>query len=650
MTFRDIVIKNFKYNFRQYIAYFLCSSFNVLVLTMYATFYYNDSIVKNTEGTVIEITLRLCLFALVIFCFMFISYVNGSFMRGRNAEFGLFLTLGMRKKDIEKTIRVENVMISTGSFIVGIVAGSVLSRLFFMAGVSILEFDGMTFMLNPKAYGLTFLLFMVINSFMYIKRKFYMRQLALTELMKDTRRSQQGKSSWVIGLLGLVMVGGAYGYIHYAIQVGLKGNDTVILVLVLFSVGLYLVISHFGALMIKSSKKRYYKHIIGLSTINYRFIGYRKILFSVTILSCTVVFFVGVIYSVYVISRDMTSKYTPYDVVYMEMADRDNLSRKKLYEIIDQESANMTEAKTLDFIQSTLHYPHRGEIIASRESFVSESAIKDHLHQELTDIKAGQVVSIRSRDEEVWGKSGEILKIKEGNNPEFTYTVREEIYEVVGNESFSRLFRNQTLIVLDDDDYTTVMHTYGLAPSTLHMFNFKDDPTTEKVLRHIIRAQYGEEKANERIFRYRYEKYFHVSSNLVEMKAGIAVFGFTLFITGLIGILFFISSGVMLYFKVYTSMEEAKVKYAMLYKTGIMVKEIKQAIADEIKPVFFIPVILGGLAGLGFIALLYRRTGIYDKLLMNTAYLVLIYTLFTGIFYIITKRKYTRTILAHLKI
>lgn len=650
MTFRDIVIKNFKYNFRQYIAYFLCSSFNVLVLTMYATFYYNDSIVKNTEGTVIEITLRLCLFALVIFCFMFISYVNGSFMRGRNAEFGLFLILGMRKKDIEKTIRVENVIISTGSFIVGIVAGSVLSRLFFMAGVSILEFDGMTFMLNPKAYGLTFLLFMVINSFMYIKRKFYMRQLALTELMKDTRRSQQGKSSWVMGLLGLAMVGCAYGYIHYAIQVGLKGNDTVILALVLFCVGLYLVISHFGALIIKSSRKRYHKHIIGLSTINYRFIGYRKILYSVTILSGIVIFFVGVIYSIYETSKDMTNKYTPYDVVYMEMADRENLSRKELYRIIDQESTNITTSKTLDFIQSTLSYPHKGETMSSREPFVSESAIKEHLHLELADIKTGQAVSIRSRDEGGWLKPGDIVTIKEENKPEFTYTVCEEIYAVVGNESFSRVFRNQSLVILDDDDYADFIEVYGLAPSTLHMFNFKDDQTTEKVLRHIIQAQYGEEKANERIFRYRYEKYFQVSSNLVEKKAGIAEFGFTLFITGLIGILFFISSGVMLYFKVYTSMEEAKVKYRMLYKTGIMVKEIKQAIADEIKPIFFIPVVLGGLAGIGFIALLYRRTVIYEKLLMNTAYLVLIYILFTGIFYIITKRKYTRTILAHLKI
>lgn len=573
-------------------------------------------------------------------------------MRGRNAEFGLFLTLGMSKKDIEKTIRVENAIISITSFIVGIIAGSILSRLFFMASIRILEFEGMTFMLNIKAYGITFLLFMVINSFMYIKRKFYIRKLELTELMKDARQSRQGKSSWVLGLLGLIMVGSSYGCIYFTIEGVLKGSNYVKLAMVLLLVGLYMVISNFGALMIKSSKKRYYKHIISLSTIKYRFIGYRKILYCVTILSGIVIFFVGVTYSIYETSREATHTYSPYDIMYMEMADKENLSRKELYAIIDQESTNMTEAKTLDLMQSKLYYYVKGETdprCSNKMSFVSESAIKEHLNQELADIETGQVVSIRSRNEGGWSKPGETLKIKEDNNPELTYIVREEIYEVVGNECSSRVFRNQGLIVLDDNDYEILRNKYGLQQSTLHLFNFKNDTITEKVLRDIIRAQYGEEKAKERIFRYRDEKDFQVASGLIVMKASLAIFGFTLFITGLIGILFFISSGVMLYFKVYSSMEEAKVKYAMLYKTGIIEKEIRSSIAHEIKPIFLIPSILGGMLGVGFIAILYVNTVMYHKILMNTAYLMLIYTLSTGVFYTITKRQYTNTILAHLK-
>lgn len=140
-------------------------------------------------------------------------------------------------------------------------------------------------------------------------------------------------------------------------------------------------------------------------------------------------------------------------------------------------------------------------------------------------------------------------------------------------------------------------------------------------------------KQKERIFfRYRDEKDFQVASGLIVMKASLAIFGFTLFITGLIGILFFISSGVMLYFKVYSSMEEAKVKYAMLYKTGIIEKEIRSSIAHEIKPIFFlIPSILGGMLGVGFIAILYVNTVMYHKILMNTAYLMLIYTFPQGL-------------------
>ncbi len=68
-----------------------------------------------------------------------------------------------------------------------------------------------------------------------------------------------------------------------------------------------------------------------------------------TILSGIVIFFVGVTYSIYETSREATHTYSPYDIMYMEMADKENLSRKELYAIIDQESTNMTEAKNVGF-------------------------------------------------------------------------------------------------------------------------------------------------------------------------------------------------------------------------------------------------------------------------------------------------------------
>ena len=50
MTFKDIVLKNFKFNVRNYITYFLCTTFSIMLFFIYATMLTNKSVVGNGDG------------------------------------------------------------------------------------------------------------------------------------------------------------------------------------------------------------------------------------------------------------------------------------------------------------------------------------------------------------------------------------------------------------------------------------------------------------------------------------------------------------------------------------------------------------------------------------------------------------------------
>ena len=47
MTFKEVVIKNFKGNMRKYLSYFICSSFSIMIFFMYSTLVFNEKLNKS---------------------------------------------------------------------------------------------------------------------------------------------------------------------------------------------------------------------------------------------------------------------------------------------------------------------------------------------------------------------------------------------------------------------------------------------------------------------------------------------------------------------------------------------------------------------------------------------------------------------------
>jgi len=100
---------------------------------MYGSLMYNSAIIKGIGKTSTYGIVKLALVGIIIFSIVFITYTNIYFLKNRGKEFGVYLTLGMTYKDLTKMVIMENIGVMIASLVTGIVSGTVLGRMFYMA-------------------------------------------------------------------------------------------------------------------------------------------------------------------------------------------------------------------------------------------------------------------------------------------------------------------------------------------------------------------------------------------------------------------------------------------------------------------------------------------------------------------------------------
>ncbi|MBU3185403.1 FtsX-like permease family protein [Clostridium estertheticum] len=154
MTFSSIIIKNIKFNFKKYIAYFIANSFIIAVLLMYGSLMFSKEFIDGSKANGLTDNVMTMLMLMIIFSIVFISYTTISFIRYRGKEFGVYLTLGVTTKDLRKILFIENILILFASMVTGMIVGTLFSRLFYMIIGKILWIDNFRPSLNIKTYSM----------------------------------------------------------------------------------------------------------------------------------------------------------------------------------------------------------------------------------------------------------------------------------------------------------------------------------------------------------------------------------------------------------------------------------------------------------------------------------------------------------------
>jgi putative ABC transport system permease protein len=194
----------------------------------------------------------------------------------------------------------------------------------------------------------------------------------------------------------------------------------------------------------------------------------------------------------------------------------------------------------------------------------------------------------------------------------------------------AKSFPADLIVIVSDEDYKEL--AAKLSDTNIgyyHLINFNDWKKSGNVV-NSLKERLGDSPL----------KVSSIIDNYEGLRDNYSVF---LFVSTVMGILFFVAGGSVLYFKQFTELPEAKITFRKLFKVGMSDKEMRGIVGKELMVVFFVPLIFGSFLGVSLIYLMTFIVGgdsIIKEFLSNACIVILVYFISQGIFYMITRSKY----------
>lgn len=593
MTFRSLALSNIRGNWRSYSAFFLSSVFSVMIFYIYAAFLYHPDVESGfiMAASKIRKGMEFCEYIIVIFSFLFVLYSNSAFLKTRQQEFGLFSLFGMTRAQLRKLVLYENVAIAFLAVAVGIGLGTLFSKLFFMAlGVLLKLEEPIPFALPLKAIGITaggfFALFMIISIWTALR----IGRTEIVDLLKAARKpkGQLLFSRWLVFVAALCLVA-AYGMAFF------MNSDTFVVlslpILITVVVGTYFLFTQLSILVLTFIQKRsavYYKrtNMLVFAQLGYKIRDNARILFIVSILSAVVMTALGTVYILQIGSKQSLLENSPFTLTYSEngLNTHEVIDPAELKRIVTEDGFKITkEAKAVSIVLN--RYAVQWDDEEYRE-FDSDAVIISATDYNKLAEMTGQPSILPENGKLTLAQTtyGRVIRnykgyVKgdiNGHNKEF------EISSVVDAKVMNSMQNNYYTFVMDDFSYMKLVS--GIPEDQWNvMYGFelsnweKSAPTTEK-----LKSLVPEELQPQINFRR--------ASDLADMNETVSL---TLFIGMFISLLFFIASGSMIYFKLYTELQEDQAQFKALSRIGMTKNEMRKIVVTQVGIVFFVPVVVG---------------------------------------------------------
>ena len=142
----NLSLKNIKKSLKNYAIYFFTLILGVAIFYIFNSIESQTVMLKlnNSTKDIIQLINNILSGVSVFVSFVLgflIVYANQFLMKRRKKEFGIYMTLGMSKKQISKILLVETIMIGLISLIVGLILGIALSQVMSIIVANMFEAD-----------------------------------------------------------------------------------------------------------------------------------------------------------------------------------------------------------------------------------------------------------------------------------------------------------------------------------------------------------------------------------------------------------------------------------------------------------------------------------------------------------------------------
>ena len=265
-----LAFRNVKRSYQDYLVYFITLLFSVAIFYTFNSFDQQEAIldldsIKLAMFETIKMIMSILSVSVAIVCGFLILYANNFLIKRRKKELGLYMTLGMKDRTISKILVYETFIIGIASLFSGLFLGYFISQGITLFSAKLMQVNvNYRFVFSGYATILTIISFAFIFVIVMFFNTRTLRNQKLIDLLRSDRVNQDLKlknTKLAVGLfiLSLCIIGFAY---YIALVEGL--GQYLIHIVVIGSVGtllFYYSLSGFMLQFIQSRKKSYYKNL-----------------------------------------------------------------------------------------------------------------------------------------------------------------------------------------------------------------------------------------------------------------------------------------------------------------------------------------------------------------------------------------------------
>ena len=215
----EVSIRNMKKSFKDYAIYFLTLVLGVAIFYMFNSLDSQQAMLEVSQSTrsmiqlLVELLGMLSVFIAIVLGFL-IVYANNFLVNRRKREFGIYMTLGMGRRQISAIILLETILVGILSLVVGLFIGIFASQFMSILVAKLFEADmsEFTFVFSKDACIKTCIYFAIMYLAVIVFNTLTISRYKLINLLTAIRKNEKVKIknpviSIIIFIISAVILG-----------------------------------------------------------------------------------------------------------------------------------------------------------------------------------------------------------------------------------------------------------------------------------------------------------------------------------------------------------------------------------------------------------------------------------------------------------
>lgn len=577
MTFRQFAFNNVLRNKRLYIAYFLSSLFTVMVFFTFANFSFHPAFSSDELNQSVSTGMTVAGGIIYVFSFFFILYSMSAFLRSRKKEFGVLMIQGMSNNQLRWMVFLENMLIGFFSTVLGILLGLVFSKGILLVAENVLVLDeSLQFYFPVMAIVITFISFIILFFFISIFVTVVLRTNKLVQLIKgDKIEKSEPKANIWLTLLAVLLLGS--GYAIAVVVEGIQVAVALLPVVILVTLGTYLLFSQLSVYIIRKLKGNTFlfwkkTNMLLFSDLSYRMKDNARAFFMVAIISTVAFSAIGTLVGFQSLLTGGIQQSNPLSFTYYVDEETEQADIKLVEETLTKYE--------IDYEKATVEIPYYDQsdleepvAIVTPEAYNTYAQLQG---KEEVTLAPDEVITVGQSDANV---------MVEQSLKEHPITLKDGAKIDVQAEDNATAEKNVLPIMAAY--YIVGEDVFAQLPEPVEVGKQVAWNATKASNDELVSV--GEDLEEADMYAVTAIDYI-----VYEQKK---IWSPILFVGLFIGIVFFVSAGSFLYFRLYADLEDDKEKFNAISKIGLTTKEMSKVISKQVALLFFTPIIVAVIHG-----------------------------------------------------